>query len=321
MTRICFAILAHDNEPCVVDLIGSLRRSCQSPALVLFNGGRNPRFAAAIDVEVCPYSRPLRHGKLPDFHFGIMRWLHEECWEYDFLITLDADMLLIKPGLESYLEAHMADSAYMAINFSETYPDTDWRPGRRHHYHWRQVWQPIFGTENPYHCFNPGQIFRRDYVERFMTFSKRHDLLTRTERSMLPVLEEMIFPTLAMTLECNPRMHPGSQVPPARDIQSQESAIRWEKRHSPREICRHVDDPHAFLIHPVPMTRDAPERTFVLAIQRGGAVDVGEYQHAFESSLVQGPPPRAATVAERTRTLATAVYGKLREEYMRVVPQ
>jgi hypothetical protein len=199
----------------------------------------------------------------------------------------------------------------MAINFMETRPDTDWYPGRVHHRHWKHEWQPVFGTENPYHCFNPGQIFRREYVDRFMRFSKRDEMLARAERSAAPVLEEMIFATLAVTLGCNPRIHPGSQIPPARDLASQVSAIRWRKRHSPREIQRCLDDPHAFLLHPIPMRMDAPERQLIRGLRNGERVDLDRYQRAYESSIAR---ERASVMAakERLAALAQTVRWKLR---------
>lgn len=311
MTAVCFAILAHGNEACVSDLILSLRAFVESPRVVVFNGGRTSGYLSAIDAEVCPYSRPLEYGKLPFFHFGVMRWLHEQSRPYEFAVMLDADMLLIKPGLERYLEAAMADSSYMAINFMETRADTDWHPGQLQHRHWTREWQPIFGTENPYHCFNPGQVFRREYVDRFMRFPKRDELMARAERSRAPVLEEMILPTLAVSLDCRPRSHPGSQVPPARNLESQVSAIRWRKRHSPREIERFLHDPDAFLLHPISMSVDAPERRFARALREGERVDVDESQRAFESSVSREWAAARAPKAQLDR-LARKVRARMR---------
>ena len=48
--------------------------------------------AANLGVDHCPYSKPLKFGKLADFHYGVMKMLEEEQYEYDFLVTLDSDM-------------------------------------------------------------------------------------------------------------------------------------------------------------------------------------------------------------------------------------
>ena len=50
-------------------------------------------FFENLPVDLCPYSKPLQHGKLSEFHYGIMRMLEEENANYDFLVTLDSDML------------------------------------------------------------------------------------------------------------------------------------------------------------------------------------------------------------------------------------
>ena len=77
--------------------------------MVLFNGGNNKIFAANQGVDHCPYSRPLKLGKLANFHYGVMKMLEEEQYEYDFLVTLDSDMLMIKPGFSEFLDYTMAE--------------------------------------------------------------------------------------------------------------------------------------------------------------------------------------------------------------------
>src|SRR5688572_28676654 len=129
MVKICFAILAHAKRPCLEDMILNLRTFSPSCDVVVFNGGADRHLTAGLDVEVCPYSERLKWSKLQQFQFGIMRWLHEQRRAFDFLVTLDGDMLLIKPGFERYLETTMANNAYMAVNFMETLPDTDWNVG------------------------------------------------------------------------------------------------------------------------------------------------------------------------------------------------
>ena len=283
MTQLYFAILAHNARPCLEDLVLNLRAFAPGAEVVLFNGGHDPGLAAGLDVPVCPASRPARRGSVDYFHYAVMRWLHDEGRAYDFLVTLDSDMLLIKPGLAEYLEQTMANSLYMANNFMETPPGTDWPTGRFHWLKWKQVWQPIFGTRNPYGCFNPGQVFRREYVERLMAFPKLPELLAAIERSHMPAMEEMIYPTLAVALDAAPLRHPGSQVPPRWDIPGQTSALRVMKRHSPADIRAYLADPNVHLIHPVPLDMAAPERQLVRMLRDGRPVDYAAFQKAFDA--------------------------------------
>ena len=86
---------------------------------VSFNGGNNKIFAANLGVDHCPYSKPLKFGKLAKFHYGVMKMLEEERYVYDFLVTLDSDMLMIKPGFSEFLDQTMVESAYMGANFQK----------------------------------------------------------------------------------------------------------------------------------------------------------------------------------------------------------
>jgi hypothetical protein len=200
----------------------------------------------------------------------------------------------------------MADSNYMAVEFNEIPPDTTWKPGRRFHLKWPTIWQPIFGTRNPFGCFNPGQVFGRQYVERLMQFPKLEELRRRVERSHLSFLEEMIFPTLAVVLDCKPRRMP---IP-------DQSAIRFLGYHAPEEIDRYRHDPDMYLIHPVSMMVDAPDREMIRAVMNGDGVDLS----AFQAAYVQRQPRQAAR-----KQLPASVFGPilagLKDAYLRLVPE
>jgi hypothetical protein len=305
MAKVCFAVLAHNQRPCLADLLQNLRHFAPRADVVLYNGGRDNGLAAGLDVEVVPYSRPLRYEGLAQFQLDVFRWVHEERREFDFLITLDSDMLLIKPGIEEYLDRVMADANYMGVEFNEIPPETDWKPGQRFHLKWPTIWQPIFGTRYPFGCFNPGQVFSRIYIERFMQFPRLHELRTRIERSHLPSLEEMIFPTMAVVLDCAPRRLP---LP-------DQSAIRYVGYHSPEDIARYLRDPDAFMIHPVTMSASSPERQMLAQLARGQNVDVAEFQRAF----VQRQPHQPARQL-RASVLGPVLAG-LRDAYLRLIPE
>lgn len=307
MADICFAVLAHNQRASLDDLLRNLRYFAPRADVVLYNGGKDARLFDGLDVDVCRYSHPLRYERLTDFHLDVLQWVYEERRQFDFLITLDSDMLLIKPGIEDYLETVMASSNYMAVDFSEVLPDTTWKPGRRFHLKWPTIWQPIFGTRNPFGCFNPGQVFGRQYVERLMHFPRLSELRLRVERSRFPFLEEMILPTLAVVLDCNPRRLP---IP-------DESAIRFLGYHSPEEIDRYRRDPDMYhLIHPVNMTLDAPDRDMVRAVMAGDGVDVAAFQTAF----VDRQPRQAARKQLRASVIGPVLAG-MRDAYLRLVPE
>ena len=68
ISRIVYAILAHNNQACLEDLIDSLHVFSPGNRVVLFNGGTDKAFAENLAVDHCPYSKPLKHGKLAIFN-------------------------------------------------------------------------------------------------------------------------------------------------------------------------------------------------------------------------------------------------------------
>ena len=305
-SKICFAILAHTNRPCLDDQVRNLRTFAPTADVVLFNGGRDPNLADGLDIDVCPYSQPLRYERVARFHGEIMRWLHETGREFDFLVTIDSDVLLIKHGFEAFLDRAMADSAYMGVLFRRVEKDTEWITGRRFHYVWRRAWQPIFEVEHPYGCFCPGQVFRGEYVERLLRFPRLDELFERIERSRLRDLEELIWATLAVTLECNPRRYPDAVS----------ASVRYRKRHAPGEIRAYLDDPDVFLLHPVPMSLDAPERRLIRLLREGAPVDFDALQEAFEQEIV--PVPNHLRIRG---SLFSPLLSKAYDAYLRVAPE
>jgi hypothetical protein len=304
LSRLCFAILAHNQPACLEDLIYNLRAFAPGSDVVLFNGGRDPHLGNGLGVDVCPFSRPLRYEKLADFQLDTMRWLTAEQRPYEFLVTVDSDMLLIKRGLPDYLEATMGESAYMAVGFGEIPPSTTWLTGRRFHYKWASVWQPLLGTRYPYGCFNPGQVFRRHYVESLMRFPNLDELRRRIDQSHIPALEEMLYSTLAVALNCAPRPWPNP------------AAIRFLGPHSPVDIARYRARPDTFLIHPVTMRVDAPEREFVRALAEEKPADVALFQAAFEQY------PRAEALRKRlVKSLVGPALSGVRDLYLQLLPQ
>jgi hypothetical protein len=306
MTKLCFAILAHNEPDCLKDLVVNLRAFAPGSDIVVYNGGRDQGLVDGLPVDVCPYSRPLAYERVARFHGDMMQWLHESQRRYDYLVTLDSDVLLIKPGLDQYLPRIMGDSAYMAVWLREVHPTTPWIVGQRFLLKWESIWQPIFDVANPIGCFNPCQVFRQDYADKFMRFPKRQLLMERIERSSLRDLEEMIWSTLAATLDCAPARYPF----PA------ETAVRYLRRHSAQEMQRWVNNPDVFFVHPITMQLDAPERRLVRALRNGQALDLTGYQAAFDQYNV-GPP-----LHKRLRqSMMTPILSNLHTAYLRIVPE
>jgi hypothetical protein len=229
--------------------------------VALFNGGTDPHLTDGVNADVCPYSRPLRLGNLVPFHWGIMRWLGQIGQHYDFLLTLDSDMLITRRGLAGYLDRVMADSEFMGAYYRVEHPSSpESKAAARINHGWRRWWQQLFGTGCPSFAVNPGMVFRREYVDKTLRFSMSPAIIKRAARSRIYGIEEFIYPTLAVTLGCNPVSNPGSW------------GIGGER--TPTEIRWCLGDTDVFLLHKVRMDLDIPERRIIREIALGHEPDL-----------------------------------------------
>lgn len=288
------AVLAHADPDCLADQVAGLRTFAPEARVVVFNGGGDAALTDGLDVATCPYSRPLTHHRVGAFHGLTMQWLLEQGWQDDLLVTLDSDMLLLKPGLAYHLAGALerAGAAYLGAHFGEVLPDTPWRPGRRFHRKWSGVWQDLFGLPHPYRSFNPGQVFSGAYLEAFARWPRRLELMRAVDSTRLDALDEIVWATLAVALGTGAAEHPGGRALQLR-------------RHSPQELGDYVSDPDVFLVHRVGMQVDAPERRLVRSLAAGVVPDFAAEPCAYDTSVPGASPVRA--VAARLKDAYQAV--------------
>ncbi|MEH7235380.1 hypothetical protein [Bacillus sp. JJ1562] len=278
ISHIVYAILAHNHLASLEDLIDSLRVLSPGNRVVLFNGGTDKEFGENISVDHCPYSLPLKHGKLANFHYGVMKMLENEKYNYDFLVTLDSDMLLTKPGFSEFLDHTMADSLYMGVNLQKIEKGTDWIIGRRFLYKWPKRFKHFFEIETPYGSFNPGQVFRREYVSHFVNDPMTGALMKAVEKSKLAALEEVIYATYAVKIQGNPICNPGSHA-------------MVHRRHLLNEIQEYLQDPSVYFVHKVGMDVNDPDRVFLQQIRQRKVPDIQsiseDYVKQFQPTYIQ----------------------------------
>lgn len=275
---LCFAVLAHAHPEALAQQVGALRALHPGSTVVVFNGGNDSALTVGLDVAVCPSSRPLRHGHLATFHGLVMQWLAER--DFTHLVTLDSDVLPVRAGLAK----RVAGTAYAGAHLGQVQPGTPWRPGRRFLREW-PTWRPLLGTEHPWRCFNPVQVFGREYVDAFLALPVRDELMDRVERSRSEALEEIVWPTLAVSMGFPPAKLPG------------DGALRL-RAPTPYELRDHVADPDVFFVHKVGMALDAPERRLIREHLAGQGPDYDAAQ-----AVARIPRPES-------RTRALAAWGK-----------
>lgn len=253
---ICFAVLAHDRPAALAELVDALHLTAPGSEIVIFNGGRDPSLTDGFDL--CPGSRPLRHGHLAAFHDAALEWFAGR--PGDWLVTLDSDVLPTRSGLDEHLATLGAD--YAAGHLSPVQPGTPWRPGRRFLRTW-PLWQPVLGIEHPWRCFNPVQVFSRRYVDAYLAWPSRPALLDLVAASPHEALEEIVWPSVAAALGLRLAGLGG------------DGALRLRPP-TPDELCEHLTDPAVHLVHKVRTTPDAVERLLIGAHLRGEPVDAAE---------------------------------------------
>jgi hypothetical protein len=299
--RIEVVILAHDHRDALEELIGNVQFFVPEAEVVVFNGGTDEGLTVGLGVDVCPYSSPLRLGNLVPFHWGVQRWMRDAGVPFDFLVVLDSDQLFVRHGFAEFLEATMVNSEFMAGGYLEVparyYPD--WDEVRRINYSWKRYWEPLYGLPHPAWGFNPGTVFRREYMDRVFRFANTEKILRVAGRSRIYGIEEFVFSTLAGRLGCNPIRHPGSH-----------GLVSGYP--SPETFARCLKDPDVFLIHKVHMEMDAPDRQMVRELRNGGDPDVSSLVRFAEKHR------RAETGAAPSWSVSTRA--RLKDLYFQILP-
>jgi hypothetical protein len=294
------AILAHSQRPILDDLIENVHLMVPGAEVAVFNGGTDSYLTDGVDADVCPYSRPLKLGNLVHFQWGIMRWLREIRRPYDFLVTLDSDMLVTRRGFADYLDRVMAESEFMGAYYRpEPRSSPESSAAARINHGWRWWWQRLFGTDCPSFALNPGMVFRREYTEKALRFANTRAIVNRASRSRIYGIEEFVYPTLAVTLGSNPISSPGSWgIGGVRTL----NEIRW---------C--IGDPNVFLLHKVRMELGTPERRIIREIGRGREPDL--------TPLVEPEPPDGHSPQPVARpSLGIRYRERLKDAYFYVLP-
>jgi hypothetical protein len=294
-------ILAHEKRGALEELVDNVRFFVPEADVVVFNGGMDRALTEGLGVDTCPYSRPMRRGNLVGFYEGVLRWANERRARPDFHVVLDSDQLFMRTGFRDFLEMAMSESEFMASGYLEPSPTyyALWNEVRRINYSWKWRWQSLYGLPHPSWGFNPGTVFRREFVDRVSHFANTPRILKLARRSRVYGIEEFVFSTLARRLGCNPIRHPGS--------------LGLVSGYPSREIFeRCFEDPDVFMIHKVGMEMDSPDRQIVRALRHGRQPDFGTL---VRPAVEAGPrsPWKAHDREARAR-------GRLKDLYFQVLP-
>jgi len=281
--EICFAILAHDNRSILDEQISRIRELTPGADVVVYNGGVHLN-TSGLDADVCPTSRRLTYTNLGRFHGEIMRWLTETRRVPDYLITLDRDAELVRADVGAFLQRAMRGSAYMGVRFHTGLPGWQDVPlVRRARWKWQERWKALLMRDEPYHSFNAVQVFGGEYVEKLAALPQLTEIMDRAHVSRLRGLEEIIYATLAVSMDCRPVCNPSEAA-----IQ-----LRWFRV---RELVSLLHDESTYWIHRVSMRADASDRRLLKDFFAGRLRPMAEYDETHARTRLRN---RLGTHAER----------------------
>jgi glycosyltransferase involved in cell wall biosynthesis len=243
LTVICFAILAHRNEDVLQNQVNNIHVCNPGAKIVLYNGGDNPNFGKSTGIEICPYSRPLKFGQLGRFFIETLRWLEETDCQYDYVVSVDSDVLFLRTGFHDFLNSYMDGYDCMGINmYTQLHRDhaPHWGPGQTMWNEWAR-WQPFFQTD--YFCatLNCMQVYRRAIVQQIIHGIDWESLYTLLDTTQVFALEEMLLVTLAVRHGAKYRKYSNRTADYVR------TGTEW----SIQEVKHASHDSHAYFIHPV----------------------------------------------------------------------
>ncbi|MEH7375860.1 hypothetical protein [Neobacillus drentensis] len=179
----------------------NIRKYNPQSKVVLYNGGKDPEFGKGIDIDICPYSRPVQVPNLGRVFYDVMRWLEESNIDYEFLINFDSDIMFVNPGFETFLLECMKDYHCMSLWMRkiEVECNDPWLwPAYTLWYEGWEKWNPFFQT-NDYiiGTLNAMQVYRREIIQKMLNridIEKLEELVAKTE---VYAIEEMLYGTLA----------------------------------------------------------------------------------------------------------------------------
>jgi hypothetical protein len=204
-SKICFAILVHNNRELIKELINNVQFFCPNSTFVLFNGGGDPSLCDDLGVPVCPSSRKLKYGYTTIYFLETMEWIEELGIDYEYFINIDSDALFIKDGYENIISEQMRDADYMAVRLR--IPGHNWFIGKQLR---KDIdrWKELFRLDPYYGVFNVGQVIKRSLVKAILEPSKKEKYKNALLETISFGSDEIFFVNIAHELGFKMKKYP-----------------------------------------------------------------------------------------------------------------
>ncbi|MFJ8255998.1 galactosyltransferase-related protein [Peribacillus asahii] len=257
-SKICFAILVHENRELVKKLIDNVRYYCPNSAIVLYNGGHDWTLCEGLGVPVCPSSRKLKYGYTAIYFLETMEWLEELGINYEYFINIDSDALFIKKGYEEFIQTEMKDSDYMGVKLR--IPSEDWFIGKELKKDINR-WRKLFNVKPLYGVFNVGQVISRSLVKALLEPERKEKLRKALLETTSWGVDEIVFVNMAKELGFRQKNYPNPL---------DSKMVRYRPYFTLDEIIYYyLSDNSGYLCHPIIRDENNPARKLIQHIERG----------------------------------------------------
>jgi predicted O-methyltransferase YrrM len=248
------AVLVHERQDVVLDLVRNLRFLDPESTILLYNGGRDrsllaPFLASGDDaVLVHPRPRPLAWGRLHDFALDCMRFALDTM-RFDTLTIVDSDQLATRRGYSARLCAHLAgrDGVGMLGNAPGVQPRTTRIGPPAAAVEELEAWRPFLrrfdgGEEKfPHWTFWPATVFTEIAARELTTlFDRDRELQRLVAHTKIWATEEVILPTLVALVGLDVEQSPCSY-----------DFVKYNARYLPRQVSVALGRSDVHWIHPV----------------------------------------------------------------------
>jgi len=253
------AVLVHERQDVVVDLVRNLRHLDPESTILLYNGGRDRSllertfFPGGDEPLVHPSPRPLEWGKLHDFALDCMQFALATV-PFDSITVVDSDQLGARPGYSTHLAEQLAgrDGVGMLGNAPGPQPPTTRIGPAVAAIEELELWRPFLrrfpaGVEKfPHWTFWPSTVFTAPAARALVDLFARDEQLKRImERTEIWATEEVILPTLVALLGFEVAQSPCSY-----------EYVKYRARYTPRQLAVALGTRDVFWIHPVARRTD-----------------------------------------------------------------
>ena len=255
-SKICFAILVHENKELVKQLIENVRYYCPNSTMVLYNGGDDPTLCDGLGIPVCPSSRKLERGWTTIYFLEVMEWLEDLGMDYDYFINIDSDALFIKKGYEEFIQTEMKDTDYMGVLLR--IPEDDWYIGEELKKDINR-WKKLFNVNPFYGVFNVGQVISRSVVKALLDSKRKQKLKKALLKTISFGTDEVFFVNMAKELGFRLKKYPNKD---------DNRIIRYRPYFTIEEMIYDLNKSESNgLCHPVIRDQSDPVRKLILSIE------------------------------------------------------